>query len=167
MNDMFIKIGAIKGESKDQQHPDEIEVLSWAWGESQAAGPGGSGPGGGPGSGGGAGKVSMQDFTFTHVLDVASPELMKACAAGTHLSEATFSARRSAPGQPDFLTVRLTDVTVSAVSTGGSHDDAAGFLETVALRFAKIRVEYRRQQSSGGLAAPSTFGWDLHANKGI
>ena len=55
MTDMFIKIGAIKGESKDAKHPDEIEVLSWAWGESQSVGAGG----GTGGAGGGAGKVTM------------------------------------------------------------------------------------------------------------
>ena len=39
MFDMFIKIGAIKGESKDDRHRDEIEVQSWAWGEAQSGGP--------------------------------------------------------------------------------------------------------------------------------
>ena len=61
----------------------------------------------------------------------------------------------------------MTDVTVSAVSTGGPHEDGGGFLETVALRFAKIRVEYRRQQPDGSVVAASVFEWDVHANKNI
>ncbi len=161
MHDMFIKIGAIKGESKDNSHPDEIDVLSWAWGESHSVAAGGGG-----GGGGAAGKVTMQDFTFTHVLDVASPELMKACASGTHLPVALFSARKAGSGQKDYFVIRLEDVMVSAVSTGGPQD-GGGFGETVALRFAKIRVEYRRQLPNGSLTAPSTFAWDLHANKGF
>ena len=161
MFDMFIKIGAIKGESKDDRHRDEIEVVSWAWGESQS-----SGPGGGAGSGAGAGKVSMQDFTFTHLLDMASPNLMKACASGTHIPEAVFSARKAGGGQQDFLVIKLQEVMVTAVSTGGS-EDGNGFGETVALGFAKIRVEYRRQQPDGSVVTASVFEWDVHANKNI
>ena len=48
--DMFIKIGDVKGESKDKTHAEEIDVLAWSWGMSQS----GSMHMGG---GGGAGKV--------------------------------------------------------------------------------------------------------------
>src|SRR5207248_5111445 len=30
--DMFIKIGELKGESRDKTHKDEIDVLAWSWG---------------------------------------------------------------------------------------------------------------------------------------
>ena len=30
--DIFAKIGDIKGESADDKHRDEIEVLAWSWG---------------------------------------------------------------------------------------------------------------------------------------
>ena len=33
--DMFLKLGDIKGESRDQAHRDEIDVTEWAWGLSQ------------------------------------------------------------------------------------------------------------------------------------
>jgi type VI secretion system secreted protein Hcp len=65
---IFARIGAIKGESRDAKHKDEIEVLSWAWGLSQS---GGATHGGGAG----AGKVSVKDLTFTHHVDKASPSL--------------------------------------------------------------------------------------------
>ena len=42
--DMFIKIGDIKGESTDDKHKDEIDVLSWSLGATQS---GTSGHGGG------------------------------------------------------------------------------------------------------------------------
>jgi type VI protein secretion system component Hcp len=29
--DMFIKIGDIKGESKDDAHKEEVDVLAWSW----------------------------------------------------------------------------------------------------------------------------------------
>ena len=34
--DIFAKIGDIKGESLDDKHKDEIEVLSWSWGVTNA-----------------------------------------------------------------------------------------------------------------------------------
>ena len=107
----------------------------------------------------------MQDFTFTHLLDVASPNLMKACASGTHIPEAVFSARKAGDVMRDFLVIKLQDVTVTAVSTGGS-DDGNGFGETVALGFAKIRVEYRPQKADGSMMTASVFEWDVRANKG-
>ena len=35
-SDIFAKIGDIKGESLDNKHKDEVEVLSWSWGVSQS-----------------------------------------------------------------------------------------------------------------------------------
>ena len=36
-SDIFAKIGDIKGESPDDKHKDEIEVLSFSWGVANAA----------------------------------------------------------------------------------------------------------------------------------
>ncbi len=56
--DMYLKIGDVKGESKDKSHKDEIDVLAWSWGVSQS----GSMHMGG---GGGSGKVNAQDLSVT------------------------------------------------------------------------------------------------------
>ena len=49
--DIFAKIGDIKGESTDDKHKDEIEVLSYSWGVANTppTGPGGAGQGRLPG----------------------------------------------------------------------------------------------------------------------
>ena len=83
MADIFAKIGDIKGESLDTKHKDEVEILSWSWGVSQ------SGSINAGGSGAAAGKANFNDFNFTHDLDKASPVLLKACATGEHIKEAT------------------------------------------------------------------------------
>ena len=61
--DYFLKLDGIQGESKADKHSDEIDVLSFSWGETQS---GTFAVGGG----GGSGKVSMQDFHFTMIEDV-------------------------------------------------------------------------------------------------
>ena len=126
--DIFAKIGTIKGESLDARHKDEIEVLSWAWGVSQS----GSLAHGG---GGGAGKASFQDFSFTHHVDKASPLLMKACATGEHIKEATVIVRRAGKGQQEYLVIKMTDVLVTSVSTSVSAEGDA----TMRGRRARVR----------------------------
>ena len=68
--DMFIKIGALKGESVDKVHAGEIDVLAWSWGMSNS----GSAHVGG---GAGAGKVNVQDLSFTKYIDKSTPDLLR------------------------------------------------------------------------------------------
>ena len=113
--DVFLKLGDIKGESTDAKHAGEIDVLSWSWGISQT---GTAAPGGG----GGAGKVSFNDLTFTHNVDKASPMLMKACATGQHVKEATLVARKAGKGQQEYLVIKMTDVLVTGVQPSSAHE---------------------------------------------
>jgi type VI secretion system secreted protein Hcp len=154
---IFARIAGIKGESVDAKHKDEIDVLSWSWGVSQT----GSMAHGG---GGGAGKATFADFVFSHHIDKASPLLMKACAIGQHIANATVTQRRAGNAQHEFLVITMTDVLVVSVSNGGSVEGEATS-ETVALAFAKVDVEYKPQKADGSLDAGSHFKYDLKANK--
>ena len=153
--DTFLKIGDIKGESTDDKHKDEIEVLSWTWGVTQT----GSSP-----TGGGRGRADFSDFSFTHHLDKASPNLMRACATGQHLPEATLTERKAGQGQQEFLIVKLSDVIVTAVLPSGSGADG-GLFEQASLRCAKVDVEYRPQKADGSLDVGVHFKYDIKANK--
>jgi len=155
--DFFIKFDGIKGESADAKHKDEIDVESWSFGETNTTG-------GGAGGGDGAGKASFQDFHFTMHLNRASPALMKACATGQHIKEATLSARRAGKGQQEYLTFKFRDVLVSSFQTAGTEELAAP-TDSVSLAFAKIEVEYKPQKSDGSLGAPVAFRYDLKTNK--
>ena len=154
---IFAKIGTIKGESQDSKHKDEIEVLSWSWGVSQS---GTTGHGGG----GGAGKASFHDFTFAHHVDKASPLLMKACATGQHLKDATITLRKAGKGQQEYLIITMTDLIVTSVSTSVSAEGDAT-MESVGLAFAKVDLEYKPQKADGSLEAGIHFKYDLKANK--
>jgi type VI secretion system secreted protein Hcp len=154
--DIFAKIGDIKGESLDDKHKDEIEVLSWSWGVSHAA----------PvsaGAGAGAGKASFRDLSFTHNIDKASPVLMQACATGVHLKEATITHRKAGKGQQEFLVIKMNDVIVTGVAHGESAEGAHS--EAVTLAFAKVDLEYRPQKPDGSLDAGIHFKYDIKANK--
>ena len=153
---IFARIGTIKGESRDARHPDEIEVLSWSWGVSHA---GATNQGGG----GGAGKASFHDFTFSHHVDRASPLLMRACATGEHLKEATITHRKAGKGQQEYLIVKMNDVLVTGVVHGGAGGSPAS--ESVSLVFAKVDLEYKPQKADGSLDAGIHFKYDIKGNK--
>ena len=154
---IFARIGTIKGESKDAKHKDEIEVLSWSWGVSQS----GTMTHGG---GGGAGKASFHDFNFTHHVDKASPLLMRACATGEHIKEATITVRKAGKGPQEYLVIKMTDVVVTSVSLSVSAEGDAT-VEGVSLTFAKVDLEYKPQKPNGSLDVGIHFKYDLKANK--
>ena len=155
--DIFAKIGDIKGESRDSKHKDEVEVLSWSWGVSQS----GTLQSGG---GGGAGKANFNDFNFTHHVDKASPVLLKACATGEHIKEATITVRKAGKGQQEYLIIKMSDVLITSVNPGGSGE-AAGFAESVAMQFAKVDLEYKPRKADGSLDAGLHFKYDIKGNK--
>ena len=153
--DIFIKIGDIQGESNDAKHKDEVEVLSWSWGVAQ------SGSVAGPG--GGTGKASFSDFNFMHRIDAASPLLMKACATGQHIKEATVTNRKAGKGQQEFLIIKMNDVLITSVQPAMSNAD--GGMEAVSLQMAKVALEYKPQKADGSLDAGVVFKYDIKANK--
>jgi type VI secretion system secreted protein Hcp len=154
--DYFLKLDGIPGESVDAKHKGEIDVLSWSWGESQPAPPV-------SGGGAGAGKVSMTDLHVSANLSKASPQLLLACAAGTHVKSAVLTGRKGGKAQSEFLTFSLSDVLVSAYQTGGATAEAP--LDSISLSFSKIEMTYREQSAKGGLGPPIRVGWDRKANK--
>ena len=155
--DIFAKIGDIKGESVDSKHKDEIELLSWSWGVSRSV------SGSGSGAGAGTGKAHFSDLSFTHKIDKASPLLLKACATGQHLKEATITRRKAGKGQQEFLVIKMNDVLVTSVAD--SDDSGGGLMESVTLAFAKVDLEYRPQKPDGSLDAGLHFKYDLKTNK--
>lgn len=156
--DFFLKINGIPGESAKDGHKDEIEILSWAWGENNS----GSHSTGG---GGGAGKVSMQDFSFSMPSNKASPELFFACATGKHIPDALLSCRKAGGKQQDFLKIKFTDLLISSYQTGGSPGSGIP-QETIAFNFAKIEVSYAPQKGDGPLGAFVTHWYDVKQTKG-
>ena len=154
--DMFIKIGELKGEARDKTHKEEIDVLAWSWGMSNA----GSAHIGG---GGGAGKVSVQDLSFTKWIDKSSPELMLACCNGKHFPQAMLIVRKAGEKPLEYLKIKLTDVLITSVSTGGSGGEDR-LTENVTLNFAKVNVDYEEQTATGTGGAKPKMQWDIAAN---
>ena len=153
--DTFLKLGDIKGESKDAKHPGEIDVLSWSWGVSQTGTMG-------TGGGGGAGKANFSDISIMHAVDKASPVLMQKCATGEHIKEGTLVSRKAGKGQQEYLIVKLNDILITSVQPSGSSEHP---MESVSFQFSKIDLEYKPQKEDGSLDAGLHFKYDIKANK--
>src|SRR6266487_1784839 len=136
--DAFLKIDGIKGESADEKHKGEIDLMSFSWGVHQT---GTSATGGG----GGAGKAHFEDLTIVKKTDAASPLLFLNCANGAHIKEANLVVRKAGGTQLEYLKIKLTDVLVSGLSPTGHHDGDTVPLEQVSLNFAKVEFSYQPQ----------------------
>ena len=154
--DIFLKLGDVKGESKDKTHKDEIDVLAWSWGASNA----GSFHVGG---GGGAGKVNVQDLSFTKYVDLATTELFLATCNGKHFPEATLVVRKAGETPLEYLTITMEDVLITSYSTGGSGGEDR-LTENVSLNFAKVKMAYKEQAPKGAQAKAPSVGWNIQEN---
>jgi type VI secretion system secreted protein Hcp len=160
--DYFLKLDGITGESTDEVHKGSVEISSFSWGVSQTTSLG-SGAGGAH-----AGRAVFQPMRFVSPTTSASAALFQACAAGTHIKSVLLTVRKSgdtgttSPAE----TFQLFDCFVSEYFVGGPGDDTTGGdVDTFALSFSKVQVQYFSQDASGKAGAVGKGGWDLATNK--
>jgi len=153
---MFLKLDDIKGESADDKHKDEIDVLAWSWSMTQT---GTTHMGGG----GGAGKVSVSDITITKYIDKSSPNLMLACCNGKHFKEGLLTVRKAGEKPLEYLKLTLKEVLVAAIAPGGSGGEDR-LTESLSLNFAEFKVEYTPQKADGTGDAAVEAGFNIAKN---
>ena len=154
--DMYLKLGKIKGESKDSKHAGEIDVLAWSWGASQS---GSFGSGGG----GGAGKANVQDLSVTKWIDSSSASLLTHCVTGDHIPEATLTVRKAGKNPLEYLKITLKKVLVTSISTGGSGGEDR-LTENISLNFAQVTFDYQKQKDDGTGEAAGTATYNVETN---
>src|SRR5438105_177194 len=154
--DAFLKVvdaqgNTIDGESFDEFHAKQIEVLTWTFGGTSPSTPGGGG------GGRGAGKVSLHEFTITKNIDKASPAFFKALVSGSHYKEAILSVRRRQADTQDFLKYTLSTVQVTSFNAVGHGEDSEPReVDSVAFAFQKVAIFYKPQIPTGALAPTDT-----------
>ena len=156
--DMFLKLGDIKGESRDSAHREEIDIQTFQWGMTQS----GSMHQGG---GGGAGKVSINNLSLAKVVDKSSPNLMMACSSGKHYPEATLTLRKAGGSSPvEYMIITLKEVMVASYNAdAGVSDETVN--ESIALNFGKVEVSYQPQKADGAKeGGPVKYGWNIREN---
>lgn len=160
--DAFLKLEGINGESTDNEHQDEIEILSYRHGLLQGAGSD-------PSTSGSlsAGRCEHDDLVITKRVDVASPQLSLYCCSGQHIPELVMTVHRASGEKTKYMEVRCTDVLITSINPW--VDNRAGELpsEEVSFRYGKIEWTYFKTTVSGQVAGEMKSGWDLQKNKAV
>ncbi len=157
--DYYLKLEGIDGESSDDKHKGEIELMSFSIGVSQA---GSAGAGGG----GGTGKARFHDFSITKTVDKSSPKLFLAGASHQHIKTGILTARKGGGGQQDYLQYKFENLTVDFYHKVGGHGKTVPE-EHIKFSYEKIEVEYKEQKPDGTLGGAVKAGWHLAAHKKV
>ncbi len=131
--DAFLKIDGIPGESQDDKHKNEIDVLSFHWGISRS----------------GRGRAEVQDFKIVKHVDAATPLLFEAVCTGQSIKEATFTARKAGEKGVDFLKIRFDEVLISSAAPAGTAGGEDLPMEQVTLDFGSVEIEFTKQNPDG------------------
>ncbi len=153
--DYFLKLDGIDGESADEKHKSEIQIMSWSWGASQVSSVSGTG-------GSGAGKADLSDFSIMTFFDKSTPKLFKSICAGTHIKTGTMSAIKSGADGKPYLKVDFKELFVSSLQISGSSE-----IPTVSLSFSynEIKIDYSTQNEQGNVTSTGAVTFNTKENK--
>jgi type VI secretion system secreted protein Hcp len=140
--DYFLKIDGIKGESQDDKHKDEIEVLQWSWGASDE----------------GQGAV-FAPFSWEQGLDRSFVDMFLGLANGKHFNSALLTARK-ADGKVglEFFKMKMEDVLIVKLDSRGSGE---GIEVNASMSYDAITMTYCPQRLDGSLGSCIDGRFDL------
>lgn len=152
-SDMFLKMDGVKGESTVKGHENEIEILSWSWGQSTGTARVKKGA---------LPATCIQDLHLMKEIDKSTPALITNGILGNVAPTAVLTLTKpSGDGTGhEFLKLTMKNVTVVSFQTSASNG-AELPTESVSLHFESMTGEYRQQDAKGGLGDAIT--WDITA----
>ena len=134
--DAFLKIDGIPGESNDDKHRNEIEVLSFSFGIARKNE---------------RSRPSHADFVVVKTVDTSSPLLFDAACQGDTIKGASFTARKAGKGQQEYLIVTMQDVIITSVQPSGAPGTESLPMESLSLDFRSMEMEVFKQNPDGSL----------------
>jgi len=154
--DMFLKIDGIEGESTDEAHRGEIDVLQWSWGLSQSS----------PSHGGGQGssKVNIQEMSITKSTDTTTSDLMQSCCTGNSIGDVTLEICSSVGAKICYFKMEMESVLISSMSIGGNHEEEV-LSETITLNFDKVEFTYIPHDLDTGMQTGEELKWNIEEGK--
>ena len=160
MGAVFLKLTDIEGDTTDDAHPDEIEVLNWSWGLDRSGTQDVTGRTT-------AGQVSGQQFVFQKYMDSSSPVLVKHLCDGQGIKEGILTVQTSggADEKVEALVLLMEDVTVTSFQPGGSGEAGQNIpTESVTMTCKRFTFKYTGQKPDSHADASSDQGWDFDLN---
>ncbi|MGC2635859.1 MAG: type VI secretion system tube protein Hcp [Acidobacteriaceae bacterium] len=153
--DYFLKLDGIQGESQDEKHKNEIQIMSWSWGASNVSSVSGTG-------GSGAGKADLSDISMMLNFDKSTPKFFKSVCAGSHIPTGTFTAVKAGTDGKPYLKIDFKEIFVTSLQMS-----AAGEVPAVSLSFSydEIKIDYSAQDEKGNVASTGPVTFNTKQNK--
>jgi len=132
---MFLKLDSVKGSATEATFKDQMVVLDFSYGITIT----------GSGVSSSAGKATAGYLVITKPLDISTPVLAQAAAAGTPYQQAVLTVTLPQMGERKAVyTITLSDVRVAGVAQTGSTtgDPANPLTEKVSLQYGSIQWAY-------------------------
>jgi len=152
--DMFLKIetakqGAIKGESQDSAHKNEIDVVGWSWGMQAHTS---------LGAAGNAPKATVSELDILKRVDSASTALMSALRNNDLVKKAILIVRKSGASPLEYVKITVQDGRITALNVESAETELR---ERLTLSFKRINVEYTPQGDDGRARGTMSFETDI------
>lgn len=155
--DGFIKFSEIEGESSDAKHKGWIEISDCNMEILQTISTTASSSGGAS-----AERADFSDFSFTKLMDKASPQLALACANGKHFKTVVVELCRAGTEKLKFMEIKLSHALISAIAMNAGGEFPT---ETILLNYATIHWTYTQQtRQGGGPTGQVAAGWNRQKN---
>ncbi len=147
--DMFLKLagarsGNVLGESSDEFHLNEIDILGWSWGMNTSGAMTGSGTGA---------KSALSAINFTKLVDSATAPLMSVMRNNELIKEAKLTVRKAGGVQLEFLIITVMQGRIISYHIAAPSGPVV--TEEFSIAFEKIDVEYKAQAQTGGAKSGS------------
>lgn len=156
--DMFLKIdgtrqGAIKGESRDAGHTDEIDVLGWSWGME-----------GNTVHGQATSKTTVRELKVYKQVDRATTALLAALRNNEVLKEVVLTVRKAGGDKPvEYYKIVMAKARITSVQQQSSAaGEQAELMEELGIAFSKCTVEYKPQGADGSYRGGMQFEMDVY-----
>jgi len=153
--DYFLKLDGIEGESADEKHKNQIQLMSWSWGASNMSSVAGTG-------GSGAGKVDMSDFNMMTFFDKSTPKFFKNISKGTHITKGTLEAIKSGADGKPYLKVDFQEIFVTGLQMSASSEVPS---VSITFTYNEIKVDYYQQDEKGNLVSTGAVTFNTKQNK--
>ena len=163
MENTYVKINDIPGESLEKNHIDWIPVKTLSWSVTRTLEMSDLGT-----TQRGYANSAFEKVALTSELSVASPKIMLSVADGTVRKEITIEMCRSGDsagaGMEAYLIFKLFDVVIDKYEVSGGEEQIPE--ESWDLAYRRIEIEYKKADpKTGKLGKGGDFSWDLMAGE--
>lgn len=173
MKDIYVEFKGsdIKGDSRDAQHKDQVEVYSWNHSMTQPKSATSSSAGGHT-----AERVEHGEMFFSKDIDGASPKLYQACSAGTVVNDVVVYFYRAFGGKNNvgnpsgaqnrhqYLKIEMKNAIVASVSPSVNSEGIPS--ENFSLKYSAIKWTYDELNIDGSKSGKVNIqgAWNLAKN---